>query len=741
MAAKRIPPAKLAHIIPELRQLAVPIADLVPDPVNAKGHPPEQVKAIAASFREFKQDQPIVVQREGMIVRKGNGRLLGAIEAGYEYLAAIVVDESETRAVARALADNRLSEMGTWDHRRLGELLGKVRDAHDVDVAVTGYDEGLIRKFLARAATIQTGVDPDEIPAASAVPVSKRGDLWLLGEHRLLCGDATNKDDVERVCFGRNPVLMVTDPPYGVDYNPQWRQDAADNGEIAFGAKRLGKVQNDDRADWTAAWELFKGDVAYVWHASLRALIVGGDLERAGYDIRCVIIWRKPSFAISRGHYHWQHEPCQPAGTLVMVPEGPRGRTGWRPIEELRDGDRVVSWGNSIIHRRGQKIKATSRHYDGQIHTVTAGGKSTRTTHSHHWTVRCSAKPTWLVYLMRSGDRWRIGFVSSFNARGFGPTIRLKDERGDAVWVLSAHSSAIEARIYEQALSVKYGIPTTHWNVDRWNNFPDRNRDAEGIARIYEIVGPLGDKAERILAAYGRHIDLPLATNEGVRGGKVFFSRSKTTIVRSCNLIPGLMEVPIPTDGPRPSDPGNAGREGSEWAPISSVERSPYSGLVYSLAVARDKHYVADGLVTHNCYYAVRKGGTAAWVGDRSQASVWDMATVNMSGANPDDAQTDHGTQKPVEAMARPMRNHGKENDDVYDPFCGSGSSIIAAEGLNRRCCALEIEPTYVDVIVNRWQNFAGKEATHEATGKTFAEIMAERLKPKGKKRGGRKAK
>jgi DNA modification methylase len=103
---------------------------------------------------------------------------------------------------------------------------------------------------------------------------------------------------------------MVTDPPYGVEYDANWRNDAAEKGYIAHAAVRVGKVVADDRVDWRSAWSLFPGDVVYCWHADRHASVVQASLEACDFEIRCQIIWAKQMFAISRGHYHWQHEPC-----------------------------------------------------------------------------------------------------------------------------------------------------------------------------------------------------------------------------------------------------------------------------------------------------------------------------------------------------------------------------------------------------------------------------------------------
>ncbi len=131
------------------------------------------------------------------------------------------------------------------------------------------------------------------------------GDLWQLGGHRLICGDSTSADVVGRLLADVRPLLMVTDPPYGVEYDPSWRNQAG-----AARTKRTGKVLNDDRADWREAWALFPGDVAYVWHGALHAATVADSLVAAGFAIRSQIIWAKDRLVLSRGDYHWQHEPC-----------------------------------------------------------------------------------------------------------------------------------------------------------------------------------------------------------------------------------------------------------------------------------------------------------------------------------------------------------------------------------------------------------------------------------------------
>jgi len=154
----------------------------------------------------------------------------------------------------------------------------------------------------------------DDVPEQPKESITLKGDLYELGEHRLLCGDSTVITDVEKLMNGENPYLMITDPPYGVEYDPNWRNEVARNsegmGNRALGAGAVGKVKNDDNADWTAAWSISPSKVAYVYHAGKFSGIVQKSLEDCSYIVRNQIIWAKSNFAISRGDYHWKHEPC-----------------------------------------------------------------------------------------------------------------------------------------------------------------------------------------------------------------------------------------------------------------------------------------------------------------------------------------------------------------------------------------------------------------------------------------------
>jgi len=383
----------------------IALSRLVPYENNPRNND-AAVEAVARSIAEFGWRVPIVCD-EGLVIVCGHTRYKAAKKLGLT-LVPVHVARGLTPAQLRAyrIADNQTASIADWDDALLVEELTRLQ-ADGFDLSLTGFDDDQLKNYLDAEPTLSG--DPDDVPSVPADPVTKPGDLILLGDHRLLCGDATNPADVARLLDDRTPFLMVTDPPYGVDYSPEWRKDAGVND-----SDRMGKVTNDDRVDWTAAYNLFPGDVAYVWHASYFTVDVGLNLRQAGFAIRASIIWRKPSLVLSRGHYHWQHEPC---------------------------------------------------------------------------------------------------------------------------------------------------------------------------------------------------------------------------------------------------------------------------------------------------WYGVRKGRAARWCGDRTQSTVWDIARNDGTG------ETVHGTQKPVECMARPIRNHGGKGDDVYDPFLGSGTTLIACEQLGRQCLGLEVDPGYCDVIVARFENVTGKKA------------------------------
>lgn len=401
----------------------VSVAKLIPYARNSRTHSDAQVAKIAASIREFGFLNPVIVDGESGIIA-GHGRVMAAQKLGLASLPVIEAAHlTEAQKRAYVIADNRLALDAGWDNEMLKVELSDLQ-ADGFNLELTGFSLDEIAAFLVDPTEGLT--DPDAVPDVPEVPVSVLGDIWVLGKHRIACGSSTDAHTVEAVLAGVKPHLMVTDPPYGVEYDPAWRNQVG-----AAKTKRVGKVLNDHRADWREAWALFPGDVAYVWHGALHATTVAESLIACGFAIRSQIIWAKERLVLSRGDYHWQHEPC---------------------------------------------------------------------------------------------------------------------------------------------------------------------------------------------------------------------------------------------------------------------------------------------------WYAVREKATGHWSGDRKQTTLWNIPSRDQ------DAATVHGTQKPVECMRRPMLNNSSPGQAVYEPFSGSGSSIIAAETCGRHCHAVELDAAYVDVAVERWQAFTGQTATLEGDGRTFAELTPERI-------------
>jgi DNA modification methylase len=386
------------------------------------------VDRMIASVREYGFKIPLLVSGDGEVI-DGHLRLKAAQKLGFTEVPVIVCDDWTPEQIrAFRLMANRSANWAEWDPDMVARELAEL-NFQAFDLSLTGFDPKEIDELLVPR--------PDEqslaaTPVPPRLPVSAPGDLWICGDHRVLCGDATNPGDVARLCVSEAPVIMVTDPPYGVGYVPGWRERAG-LGKI----RQIGTVENDDRVDWSEAFQLFRGDVVYVWHAGLYAGEVADSLRQCGFEIRSQIVWSKQHFALSRGHYHWQHEPC---------------------------------------------------------------------------------------------------------------------------------------------------------------------------------------------------------------------------------------------------------------------------------------------------WYAVRRGQAAHWCGDRRQSTLWEVSNLNPFGGGRAEEVTGHGTQKPVELMRRPIVNHTERGAVVYDPFLGSGTTLVAAEDTGRICYGLELQAGYVDVIVLRWQNLTGKAAVLERDGLTFDEVRAERV-------------
>ena len=290
------------NVIKPLTSLLIKTAAINIDPQNAREHGEQNLEVIKNSLTKFGQRIPLVVQKTGMICRAGNGRLLAMRDLGWDECAAVVVPDDDINAVAFAIADNRSAELATWNGPVLQAFLDNLK-ANDFDVEQIGYSNKDLAKLL------DVYVKPEEkddlIPEVKT-HVVQLGDLWELGEHRMLCGDSTKKENYAKLLGTEAPAIMVTDPPYGVQYDTAWY--AGMHGGRAN--IRRDNIQNDDRASWYEAYQYFQGNVYYIWMGPSNFLTLFLDLQKLKIDHRTLITWAKPGSIISRGHYHHQTEFC-----------------------------------------------------------------------------------------------------------------------------------------------------------------------------------------------------------------------------------------------------------------------------------------------------------------------------------------------------------------------------------------------------------------------------------------------
>jgi DNA modification methylase len=282
-----------------------PIDQPIPYIRNARTHSAEQVAQVAASIIEFGWTNPILVGSDRVVIA-GHARLLAARKLGMSEVPVIVLGHlSEAQRRALVIADNQLALNAGWNEDLL-RLELKDLELADFDLAVVGFSDEELRDLLGDPDAIAGLTDEDAAPEAPEQPVSRTGDLWLLGKHRVLCGDATVQGDVERLMAGDAADLVFTDPPYNVDYE----------GYTADKLKIQGDRMKPEEFDQFLrdSFARFRGIVKpgaslYVCHASSVQREFQNALEASGFEVRCQIIWAKNHFAWGFGRYKFQHEP------------------------------------------------------------------------------------------------------------------------------------------------------------------------------------------------------------------------------------------------------------------------------------------------------------------------------------------------------------------------------------------------------------------------------------------------
>lgn len=294
-------------------------ARLIPFDRNPRTHSASQVSQIAASIAEFGFNNPILVDTKAGIIA-GHGRLLAAQKLGLQEVPVIILDHlNDAQKRAYVIADNQLATQAGWDDGLLSEQLLALQ-GEDFNLDLLGFDDAALDRLLGG----EPDASEDVLPETPAIAASRLNDVWLLGDeprqHRVLCGDATSADAVAQLLVQRKPRIMITDPPYGISLDSEWRDRAGLNGHGAAEPSYMKKrtkghtqtsISSDTRADWSEAFELVPSlEVAYVWHASVFTREVLDGLTRIGFLYPQQIIWDKGRTVLTRTHYWYRHEPC-----------------------------------------------------------------------------------------------------------------------------------------------------------------------------------------------------------------------------------------------------------------------------------------------------------------------------------------------------------------------------------------------------------------------------------------------
>jgi len=287
---------------------SVPIATLSQDPANARKHDDKNLESIKASLRRFGQQKPIVVDSSN-VVRAGNGTLAAATALGWDSINVVQTDLQGSEATAYAIADNRTAELAEWDDSVLAASLSSLADVDETWLSDLQFSEKELAELV--ASTQEQEIIEDEVPDLTTDPVTQTGDLWILGEHRLLCGDSTDASDIAKLMNGKTAEMMFTDPPYGVNYEGGHFH----SGDVNIKRKRE-KLSDDNSTEiysrfLPVALSVVNGP-CYLWFADSRARDVYNAVFEAGGEVHALIIWHKinATYAAMNAQYKQRHEPC-----------------------------------------------------------------------------------------------------------------------------------------------------------------------------------------------------------------------------------------------------------------------------------------------------------------------------------------------------------------------------------------------------------------------------------------------
>lgn len=332
----------LSHIAERLRPFAVPLGDLTPDPANARKHGARSLEAIAASLKRFGQQKPAVYDESGVLVA-GNGMLAAAKALGWSHLAAVKSGLAGVERAAYGIADNRTAELSEWDDEALSELISAMpADA----VEAMGF---MLDELVELGLVAEPELEDDEVPGPVAPAVARMGDLWRLGDHRLLCGDSTKVEDIARVMDGDKADLVATDPPYVVGYTGE-RPGKGKDWSATYREIDIVDAEAFYRSVFVGILSVLGDHAAiYCWHAHMRVGLIQRLWGELGILDHQQIVWIKPTPVLGRAFWHFQHEPC------------------------------IMGW------RKGSKPGHDGRHHISSVWVTAAGGRMLDTGESDVW--------------------------------------------------------------------------------------------------------------------------------------------------------------------------------------------------------------------------------------------------------------------------------------------------------------------------------------------------------------------
>ena len=290
----------------ELEIAYIATTDLIPYANNPRTHSDQQVSQVASSIKEFGFNNPILIDEHNGIIA-GHGRLAAAQKLDLKLVPTITLAGlSEAQRKAYVIADNKLTENGGWDYDLLAVEIERLKEL-DVDIDLTGFDPTELDAIL-EPEVVEGLTDEDEVPEAPDEPVTKRGDVWILGNHRLMCGDSTSIDDMDKLMAGQKADMVFTDPPYNINY-----------GNIKHAKFKVREIENDNMsleefrdfcAAFTSCIKIYCSGCVYVFGPpGVDGRAMFGELDK---QLHCstTIVWNKDVFTLGRGKYQNKYEPC-----------------------------------------------------------------------------------------------------------------------------------------------------------------------------------------------------------------------------------------------------------------------------------------------------------------------------------------------------------------------------------------------------------------------------------------------